>query len=65
MKQIPSPESFPPGFIPLLIDWFQFALVYLACLEAVLLAMPSKWRNKVIEIAFRISKKPSAGTIKD
>ena len=57
MMQIPFPESLPPGFPPMPFDWFQFAMLYLACLEAVLLAMPSKWRGKIIEVAVRLPNK--------
>ena len=64
MMQIPFPESLPPGFLPMPFDWFQFALLYLACLEAVLLAMPSRWRDKLIEVAFCLRKK-TTGTIED
>jgi hypothetical protein len=57
----------PPEFIspPLPFDWFQFAMLYLACLEVVLLAMPSRWRDKIIEAAFCLRKKPTTGTIQD
>jgi hypothetical protein len=64
MIQIPSPGPLPPGFIPLPLDWFQFAMLYVAGLELVLLAMPGRWRDKIIDAAFCLSKK-TTGTIED
>jgi hypothetical protein len=66
MMQIPFAEPpLPPGFIPPPLDWLQLAMLYVACLELVLLALPSKWRDKVIEVAFCLRKKPTTGTIED
>jgi hypothetical protein len=57
MIQIPFAEPpRPPGFIPPPLDWFQFAMLYVMGLELVLLAMASKWRDKVIEGAFCLRK---------
>jgi len=66
MIQLPFPAPpLPPDFVPPPLDWFQFAMLYVADLELVLLAMPSKWRDKVIEVAFCLRKKPTTGTIED
>jgi hypothetical protein len=62
MIQIPFLEP-PPGFIPLPLDWFQFALLYLACLELVVLAMPRRWQDRVIEVAFCLPNKPNTEAI--
>jgi hypothetical protein len=66
MIQIPFAETpLPPGFIPPPLDWFQFAMIYVVGLELVLLAMPNRWRDKVIEVAFCLLNKPMTGTIKE
>ena len=44
-------------------DLFQFALLYAVCLEAVLLAMPSRWRDKIVEVAIWLPKKRRADEI--
>jgi hypothetical protein len=64
MIQIPFAEPpLPPGFIPPPLDWFQFAMLYVVGLELVLLAMPNRWRDKIIEVAFWLSKNPRADEI--
>jgi hypothetical protein len=52
MIQIPSPGPLPPGFIPPPLDWFQFAILYLAGVEVVLLSLPRKWQREIIQILF-------------
>jgi hypothetical protein len=64
MIQIPF-EPLSPEFIPMPFDWCQFAMLYVACLELGLLAMPSRWQDKIIEVAFCLRKKPTTGTIED
>jgi hypothetical protein len=66
MIQIPFAEPpLPPGFIPQPLDWFQFALLYVVGLELVLLAMPSRWLDEIIEVAFCLRKKPTTETIEE
>jgi hypothetical protein len=52
MIQIPSPGPLPPGFIPMPLDWFQFAMLYIAGVEVVLLSLPRKWQREIIQILF-------------
>jgi hypothetical protein len=64
MIQIPFAEPpLPHGFIPPPLDWFQFAMIYVVGLELVLLAMPNRWRDKIIEVAFWLPKNHRADEI--
>jgi hypothetical protein len=51
MIQLPIPP-YPPGFIPMPLDWFQFAMLYVAGIEVVLLSLPRKWQREIIQILF-------------
>ncbi len=51
------------GFIPPPLDWFQFAMLYVVGLELVLLAMTSRWLDKIIEVAFWLRKQRRADEI--
>jgi hypothetical protein len=51
MIQLPVPP-YPPGFIPPAFDWFQFAMLYIAGIEFVLLSLPRKWQREIIQILF-------------
>jgi hypothetical protein len=42
----------PPGFIPLLLDWFQFAMFYIVGIGVVLLSLPHEWQLEVLRILF-------------
>jgi hypothetical protein len=42
----------PPGFIPPSLDWFQFAMLYFATLEAIVLLLPREWQREIIQILF-------------
>jgi hypothetical protein len=42
---------FPPDFIPP-PDWFQFAMLYLAFLELVVIALPQRWQNQILRVLF-------------
>jgi hypothetical protein len=42
----------PPGFTPMPLDWFQFAMLYIAGIEAVLLSLPREWQREIIQILF-------------
>jgi hypothetical protein len=42
----------PPGFIPPSLDWFQFAMLYLAGMELLLLSLPREWQREIIQILF-------------
>ena len=42
----------PPGFVPPPLDWFQFAMLYLAFLELVLIALPQRWQNQILRALF-------------
>ena len=46
----------PPGFIPMPLDWFQFAMLYIAGVEAVLLSLPHEWQREIIQILFWIRR---------
>jgi len=45
---------FPPDFVPLPFNWFDFAMLYIAGIEIVLLSLPQKWQREIIEILFWI-----------
>jgi len=42
----------PPGFVPPPLDWFQFAMLYIAFVELIVLALPERWQRKILRIAF-------------
>jgi hypothetical protein len=42
----------PPDFIPPPLDCFQFAMLYLAFLELVLIALPQQWQNQILRALF-------------
>jgi hypothetical protein len=65
MIQLPFQGPLPPGFVTQPLDWFQFAMLYLAFVELVLLALSGKWRDRVIAIAFHLPRKQCAGASKD
>jgi hypothetical protein len=54
--QLPPP--FPPGFLPPPLDWFQFAMLYAAVLEVVVLACPRKIRIRILETLFPRLRRP-------
>ena len=57
MIQLPAPPL-PPGFQPPPFDFFFFAMLYGLFLELVLLALPRKWRNRILETLFPILRRP-------
>jgi len=61
MMQIPFPEPLPPGFLPMPFDWFQFALLYVAFVELILLTLPQTLRDRFIDTAFCLRKKSGEG----
>lgn len=42
----------PPGFVPPPLDWFQFAMLYLAFIELLVLALPERWQRHILRVAF-------------
>jgi hypothetical protein len=42
----------PPGFVPPPLDWFQFAMLYLAFLELIVIALPQRWQNQILRVLF-------------
>jgi hypothetical protein len=40
------------GFIPPPLDGFQFAMLYFAALEAIVLLLPREWQREIIQILF-------------
>jgi hypothetical protein len=42
----------PPGFIPPPFNWFQFAMLYIAFLEAVILALPQRRQTHLLRVLF-------------
>jgi hypothetical protein len=54
MIQLPFPESLPPGFISMPLNWFQFAMPYIVGIEVALLSLPRKWQREIIQILFSI-----------
>jgi hypothetical protein len=51
MIQLPA-LSYPPEFIPLPFNWFQFAMLYIAGMELLLLALPKTWFVWIFRTAF-------------
>ena len=51
MIQLPAPP-YPPGFIPLPFDWFQFVMLYIVGMELLLLALPQTWLCVLFRTAF-------------
>ena len=42
----------PPDFTPMPLDWFQFAMLYIAFVELILLALPKTWFCVLFRTAF-------------
>jgi len=53
--QLPPP--FPPGFVPPPLDSFQFAMLYAAVIEVVVLCLPRKFRKWILETLFPILRR--------
>ena len=49
--QFPTPPL-PPGFVPPPLDLFGFLGLYVVALELILLALPRKFRNRILETLF-------------
>ena len=59
MIQTPFAEPpLPPGFIPPPFNFFDFVCLYFVFLESVLLALPHKIANRILEILFPILRRP-------
>jgi hypothetical protein len=50
MIQLPFP--YPPGFTPPPFNWFDFMMLYIAGVEAVVLLLPREWQREIIQILF-------------
>jgi hypothetical protein len=46
-----NPSGLPPGFDPPL-DWFQFAMLCITVIEAVVLSLPLEWQREILQILF-------------
>jgi hypothetical protein len=46
----------PPGFVPLPLDSFQFALLYISLVELFVLVLPCRWRNRTIRVLFPVKR---------
>ena len=57
MIQLPVPP-YPPGIIPPPFNFFDFVCLYLVVLESVLLALPCKIANQILETLFPILRRP-------
>jgi hypothetical protein len=55
--QLPTPPL-PPGFVPAPLDPFGFAMFYLVVIELILIALPGKVRNRVLEILLPFLRRP-------
>jgi hypothetical protein len=42
----------PPGFVPPPLDWFEFALLYISFVELIVLALPHRWRARILRVLF-------------
>jgi len=42
----------PPGFVPPPLDWFQFAMLYFALIELVVLMLPERRQRNTFRAAF-------------
>jgi hypothetical protein len=42
----------PPDFVPPTLNWFQFAMIYVAFVELILLALPKTWFCVLFRTAF-------------
>jgi hypothetical protein len=49
--QLPAP-LLPPGFVPPPSGFLEFVMLYMLFVEIVLLALPRKWCNRILEILF-------------
>jgi hypothetical protein len=57
MIQLPVPP-FPPDFVPPPFNFFDFVCLYVVVLESVLLALPRKIANRILETLFPILRRP-------
>jgi hypothetical protein len=55
--QIPFQPPLPPGFQPPPMDLFGWVCLYILFLELVLLAMPRKFSNRILETLFPILRR--------
>jgi hypothetical protein len=46
----------PPGFIQPPLDCFQFAMLYVAFIELVVLALPQRWQRRIIRVLFCVRR---------
>ena len=54
MIQLPFPYS--PDFTPPPFNWFDFTMLYIAGVEAVVLLLPREWQREIIQILFWIRR---------
>ena len=55
--QLPAPPL-PPGFIPPPLDAIGFAMFYLVVIELILIALPHKVRNRILETLLPFLRRP-------
>ena len=52
MIQLPFPPPLPVDFVPPPFNWFDFAMLYIAGVEAVVLLLPREWQHEIIQVLF-------------
>jgi hypothetical protein len=56
--QLPFPPPLPPGFVPPPSGFLEFVMLYIAVLELILIALPGRIRNRVLEILLPFLRRP-------